>query len=491
MSRDFLVRALLACLAVLVSCTSADNITDSVSEPDVSVGTTCVSTYQCDDGNACTSDRCEKGRCRFVSMVCDDDDTCTTDSCANGACVFQRTPGCCDSDDDCDDGDPCTKDDRCDLKTRTCRIAAPIEPCCRSDLDCDDGDLCTVDTCQANLLCSHRWDKSGAGAGICCTIEADCADANRCTRDFCRITDESVSPPTGVCAREILCCKRDRDCEQPDSPCMQGVCVIESGMEDGECEYQRISGCCETAGDCLAEPCFAATCAGGTCDFDAVPGCCTSDEQCGDPCLFCDRGAGPSGTCELKADSACCYAVVYSQDFEGDAGMEYVSMPGPGYSPSPAWHVSTRRYSSGTHSLFFGDEMTGLCRGDGSLKTGSRAVTGPIALMMTRSPVLQFSMWKNTDEFNRFNDVVSIYVRHADGDTRVFSTSQMTVFNSGDGFVAFPPEPVSLQAWGGQTVQLVIEYDSVVYASAPYEGIHIDDIVVSGTCVKQGTSLGE
>ena len=492
MSRELLVCIWTACLAAMVSCTAADNVTDSVVEPDVPVGTRCVSSFQCDDDDPCTVERCDRGLCRIDPIVCDDNDTCTTDSCADGGCVFERTPGCCGSDDDCDDGDPCTKDDRCDLKTRTCRIAAPIEPCCRSHLDCDDGDVCTVDTCQENLLCSHRWDKSGSGAGICCTLETDCADANRCTRDYCRITDESASPPTGVCAREILCCKRDRDCQQTDAPCMQGVCVIPSGQDDGECDYQRIPDCCETSSDCVAEPCLSGTCDDGNCSFDAIPGCCTDDEQCGDPCLFCNRGALPSGTCERRTDSNCCEPVVYSRDFEGDFGMEVVPMPGPGYSPSPEWHVSTRRSGSGTSSMFFGDEETGLCRGDSSMKTGSRAVTGPIKLMMTRSPHLRFMMWKNTDEFSRFNDVVSVYVRTTGGETKVFSTSQMEKFNSGDGFVEFPPaaeSAVSLEQWDDQVVQLVFEYDSVVYASAPYEGIYIDDIVVSGTCDDRGVAL--
>ena len=196
MSRELLVCIWTACLVAMVSCTAADNVTDSVVEPDVPVGTRCVSSFQCDDDDPCTVERCDRGLCRIDPIVCDDNDTCTTDSCADGGCVFERTPGCCGSDDDCDDGDPCTKDDRCDLKTRTCRIAAPIEPCCRSHLTATT--VTSAPSIHARSICARTGGQVGFRRRICCTLETDCADANRCTRDYCRITDESASPPTGV-----------------------------------------------------------------------------------------------------------------------------------------------------------------------------------------------------------------------------------------------------------------------------------------------------
>jgi len=90
----------------------------------------------CDDGNECTTDGCDRSQgCWHTSnsLSCDDGDACTMgDTCADGACVGGRAR-------DCDDGNECTTDS-CD-RAWGC-MHSP------NSLPCDDGDACTVgDTC--------------------------------------------------------------------------------------------------------------------------------------------------------------------------------------------------------------------------------------------------------------------------------------------------------------------------------------------------------
>lgn len=66
---------------------------------------TCISAWECDDGNVCTADDCSDGKCRWqpVSGPCDDGDACTLgDTCLNGQCQGQFL--------DCEDGNACTAD---------------------------------------------------------------------------------------------------------------------------------------------------------------------------------------------------------------------------------------------------------------------------------------------------------------------------------------------------------------------------------------------
>ncbi|MEL6177560.1 MAG: hypothetical protein AAFS10_01345, partial [Myxococcota bacterium] len=85
----------------------------------------CTDNAECDDGDACTADRCDRAVCRHDYM---------------------GGEGCCEEDAECDDGDLCTAD-RCEAHACT---AQPIEGCCEEDGECDDGDVCTSDLCHNN-----------------------------------------------------------------------------------------------------------------------------------------------------------------------------------------------------------------------------------------------------------------------------------------------------------------------------------------------------
>jgi len=96
----------------------------------------CSADAQCDDGDACTVDACDRGACTHSPLPCDDGDACTEDACHSGACTHSPVV--------CDDGNVCDGAETCDPSTG-CRAGTPLV--------CDDGDACTVDTCDPAAGC--------------------------------------------------------------------------------------------------------------------------------------------------------------------------------------------------------------------------------------------------------------------------------------------------------------------------------------------------
>jgi hypothetical protein len=478
--RDVPTVAFVLLAGVIVSCGTQDSPLDDVSVTgDTSVGTECLSSTQCSDDDPCTRDECDRGYCKNTAMVCDDQDLCTADSCAKGKCVFKRTPNCCMTSADCDDGDPCTLNDRCG-GDNLCIIEAPIDPCCRNNKECDDGDVCTTDTCQTNFMCFSRWEITTANTGVCCTVERDCVDGDSCTRDKCVMSGEGVH---GRCAFEVLCCQLDSDCTDTTSPCMEGVCDTGSGSGSGECTYEKKSGCCIEVGDCDDVPCKTKTCENQLCVYKGVPGCCVADLDCGDDCLVCDKGDAATGICGLSGQAGCCQTVVFQDAFNSIANFTVQPLDKIGYATSPTWLISNRKYFSEQGSLSFGDFETGSVRSpDGSKKTGGRAVSDQISLMLTKDPMLHFKMWKMTDEINSSKDVFSVYVISASGESQLYTTKNKTDFNTADVFKDFT---LDLKPWALESVSIVFEFDSNTSMAGPVEGvysIYIDDVLIAGTC---------
>jgi hypothetical protein len=108
-----------------------------------------IPTGRCCDGSTCLGDlneqccveaggtwtpvlRCADGCPCLEEADCDDGDACTSDSCDNGRCRHGDPP-------DCDDSNVCTLD-RCNPQTGRCTFT---ERCFYADLDTEDGQ-CTV-----------------------------------------------------------------------------------------------------------------------------------------------------------------------------------------------------------------------------------------------------------------------------------------------------------------------------------------------------------
>ena len=282
--------------------------------------TECQEHADCDDGNACTLDSCDKnGTCHHDCMPdekCDDGNPSTIkDTCmfsAVGDCVCLGIPVECVEDGDCDDGNPCTldgcKDGKCwhdcqeglvcddgdpftdkdaclfDAVTGACVCLGQKE--CNDDPDCDDGMACTKDWCDATGTCHH-----------------DCLPGEKCNEgDPDTINDVCDFSVTGacLCLGVVLECKEPGDCDDGNA-CTKDVCV------DGKCVHDCLDGLkCDDGNPytfddkCLSDPLSL------DCFCQGAPEC-GDDSDCndGNPCTkdSCDK----NGVChhDCTPDTAC------------------------------------------------------------------------------------------------------------------------------------------------------------------------------------------
>ncbi len=130
----------------------------------------------CDDGNACTDDTCDKAKgCLHTAntLFCDDKNVCTTgDKCTAGACVAGSFAGL----------------------SPTCN--------CQFDGQCDDNNVCTADTC-VNYNCLHKQTSQ----------TCSCAYGGGCSK-------QSAPDEVNGCACTAACVANDTCC-----PDYQQVCV--------------------------------------------------------------------------------------------------------------------------------------------------------------------------------------------------------------------------------------------------------------------------
>jgi hypothetical protein len=255
-------------------------------------GVACGGPEDCNDGDACTTDRCN------ADGICDASPMCLgTEKCCEGDCAQ-----CC-ADSDCDDGISCTKNTcfagQCmyvpdDSECQPTQYCSTQDDCRAKQVCglvdgedipavCDDGSPCTGDTCVGNF-CQHSFCVSGSEqGGLCC--------------------------PDKGCAKE--CCV-DSQCNKDDDPCTVGSCSA-----DGLCsEVALCSGdqlCCPSADDQTAT--CGACCSAEDCDDDVG---CTEDKCGGGQCsntpddercdggYYCDpnpeKGCQKSPTCKDAAE---------------------------------------------------------------------------------------------------------------------------------------------------------------------------------------------
>jgi hypothetical protein len=160
----------------------------------------CTSTFDCNDNNGCTLDKCENGKCttHADAGLCDDKNASTLNICSStGAydwkCDYPRivTPTCPTS---CDDNNACTTDSCVNGK------------CVNTAINCNDNNVCTTDKCitsSAGAACSNTQIVG------CCNSDSDCDDNNACTTDTCSNGNCNYVPITGCFVPE---CEKDSDC---------------------------------------------------------------------------------------------------------------------------------------------------------------------------------------------------------------------------------------------------------------------------------------
>ncbi len=232
----------------------------------------CQIDAHCDDGIECTGiEQCYFGTCfQFDADPCDDGIACTIDRCdvRLGSCVFDPAHERCDNGQFCDGAELCSS-------TLGCQSTAP--PCsgfcdeatdacsamCETAADCDDGLYCNgIESCVA---------------GDCVPGTAPlCDDGIACTQDMC---DEPLRmcvaiPEHDRCDNGLFCdgsevCSIGTGCTAGTAPC-PGTCLedFETCAEctgDSDCDDQLF---CNGTEICL----------GGLCDNTLPP--CTADEVC-------------------------------------------------------------------------------------------------------------------------------------------------------------------------------------------------------------------
>jgi hypothetical protein len=312
----------------------------------------CDGPEDCNDGNICTTDRCnadgtcdaspkcpgsEKccgGECAQCceDTDCDDGLSCTMNTCFSGQCMFVPNDAECTASEYCSAIDGCVARQAC---TGLPGEAAAV---------CDDKVSCTTDTCQGNF-CQHSFCPDpaaklcceGKGCAACCN-DSQCGDPNDpCMVGSCR---------DGKCSRVPLCGEGQSCCPNPDGTtatcgkcCSADECDDKVGCTVDKCGGGQCSntpqaeqcgagyvcnptdGCvkapvCTVSTDCHPAVCQSnPRCEGGACFFEGCAvgthccgtGCaaCCSAEECNDNIPCTKDSCGAIGCSHTPDDSSC------------------------------------------------------------------------------------------------------------------------------------------------------------------------------------------
>ena len=204
------------------------------------------SVLNCDDGNPCTDDSCDKdkgcvnenniGPCNADSNACTQNDTC-----ASGICVAGNQKVC-------DDKEGCTAD-TCEIVKGDCKYA-PLTKSCTDDNACTTPDACGTNATTGTYTCI---------SGKLLT----CDDSNPCTKDSCdavkgcsNVVDATVKvacytgdPKTankGQCKDGAKQCKADGTLDVCKGDVLPGPKELCDGV-DNTCDGVMDEGCKPTA----------------------------------------------------------------------------------------------------------------------------------------------------------------------------------------------------------------------------------------------------
>lgn len=328
-SRTLLARLFLLVPLVLLACGRSDLSEDLLSGGDAGPdgqrpdgGRACSIATECDDGNPCTQELCQAGRCQyrptdndndgFVSAQCGGNDCDDTDPAVNPSAKERCAGG---ADDNCDGLVDCA-DPTC--KGQPGCVCGPVEICGNGiDDNCDGKSDCQDSACKSNPSCQNCGPAEICGNGVDddCNGKVDCQDTQCALLPQCRCNQpESCTNGTDDnCDGKI-------DCQDPQ--CSGNCrCAVEScgnGKDDN----------CDGLIDCADPECngrFECSCNGRPpqperCG-DGIDNDCDGRKDCGDPdcftapeCRACTQevcGDGADNDCDGKidcADDACVFA---------------------------------------------------------------------------------------------------------------------------------------------------------------------------------------
>ncbi len=161
-------------------------------------GKACTDAKGCDDGNPCTTDTCDAGKCQNATKAsccvfdseCNDGNACTVDSC-NGDNTCGNTAKTCKAPSDCETA-------VCDATTGQCKATVKADSCKIGNTCVASGAKNPTDACLACAPSTSATDWSPAiackcASGVCCDAKAGkilpgktkCDDAVKATEYQC------------------------------------------------------------------------------------------------------------------------------------------------------------------------------------------------------------------------------------------------------------------------------------------------------------------
>ena len=220
------------------------------------------SPLDCDDGNQCSLDVCNKTigclHSKQTGTPCNDGNACTTvDTCASGACTGNTPPNC-------DDANACTLDS-CDN----------VKGCQHTDTSasCSDGNVCTDDSCEPSKGCVFvNNTKPCDDKSVCTTVDTcaggvcvggspkSCDDGNLCTDDSCDTLKDCQH------ANNTAVCDDANQCTDPDA-CASGTCKGTPKADGAACDDGKSCN----VDSCQSGLCVGAPFASANFDTDGQP----------------------------------------------------------------------------------------------------------------------------------------------------------------------------------------------------------------------------
>ncbi len=154
---------------------------------------------------------------------------------------------------------------------------------------------------------------------------------------------------------------------------------------------------------------------------------------------------------------------IYS--FDAESGLA-------GWQTDGLWHITTKRYNSSGHSLWYGDETTKTYNTGGA--NSGNLTSPPITLASGSQPVLYFWSWYQTEHNNNY-DIKKVQISVNDGqwtDLKTITDKPKT----------WNKETIDLSGYAGNTIRLRFLFDTVDEKLNDFEGWYMDDIqIASGT----------
>ncbi len=190
------------------------------------------STPDCDDGVACTVDRCEESERPSPCVHTADDTLCVADD----PC---RINGVCDASEDCqyqdaEEGTPC---DLLPNLAEICQDGACVSQCSGND-DCNDEIACTVDTCNLESgLCTHEPQHESCDDGVFCNGPEQCQAGLGCVQGDAPNCNDDIACTVDRCSNEDATCLHTPDhglCAD-EEPCTENLCQPESSEDESGC----------------------------------------------------------------------------------------------------------------------------------------------------------------------------------------------------------------------------------------------------------------